>query len=67
MLSVTNGRNDTLTTTDIANAFLNAPINKEAVILVAVPNMLARLGVVEAGTVSEIRRAVYKLKKSPRL
>eukprot|EP00975_Prorocentrum_lima_P070408 12931811-Prorocentrum_lima.AAC.1 len=31
MLSVTNGRNETLTTTDMANAFLNAPINKDAV------------------------------------
>eukprot|EP00975_Prorocentrum_lima_P043990 9225823-Prorocentrum_lima.AAC.1 len=30
---MTNGRNETLTTTDIADAFLNAPINKGAVIL----------------------------------
>eukprot|EP00975_Prorocentrum_lima_P025109 5272117-Prorocentrum_lima.AAC.1 len=35
MLSMTNGRNATLTTTDIANAFLNAPISKDAVILVS--------------------------------
>eukprot|EP00975_Prorocentrum_lima_P033307 6988373-Prorocentrum_lima.AAC.1 len=30
MLSMTKDRNETLTTTDIANAFLNAPINKDA-------------------------------------
>eukprot|EP00975_Prorocentrum_lima_P022698 4778415-Prorocentrum_lima.AAC.1 len=35
--------------------------------MVAVPNMLARLGIVEAGSVWTIRRAVYGLKKSPRL
>eukprot|EP00975_Prorocentrum_lima_P034656 7281996-Prorocentrum_lima.AAC.1 len=30
--SMTNGRNETLTTTEIANAFLNASINKDAVV-----------------------------------
>eukprot|EP00975_Prorocentrum_lima_P065502 12903830-Prorocentrum_lima.AAC.1 len=34
MLGMTNGRNETLTTNDIANAFINPPINKDAVILV---------------------------------
>eukprot|EP00975_Prorocentrum_lima_P070526 12932494-Prorocentrum_lima.AAC.1 len=28
-LSTTNGRHETLTTTDIANAFLNAPLSKD--------------------------------------
>eukprot|EP00975_Prorocentrum_lima_P019303 4064673-Prorocentrum_lima.AAC.1 len=37
MLSVTNGRNETLITTDIANAFLNALVTKDKTILVAVP------------------------------
>eukprot|EP00975_Prorocentrum_lima_P068516 12921158-Prorocentrum_lima.AAC.1 len=31
MLSMTDGRNETLTTVDIANAFLNASINKDTV------------------------------------
>eukprot|EP00975_Prorocentrum_lima_P039913 8383983-Prorocentrum_lima.AAC.1 len=61
-LSMASGRNETLTTIDIANACLNAPINKDAVILVSVPNMLARLGIVEPGTVWNVRRAVYGLK-----
>eukprot|EP00975_Prorocentrum_lima_P038144 8021118-Prorocentrum_lima.AAC.1 len=67
MPSLTNGRNEALTTTDIANAFLNAPINKDAVILLSGPNNLARLGIVETGTVWKIRRVVYGLKESPRL
>eukprot|EP00975_Prorocentrum_lima_P002361 515192-Prorocentrum_lima.AAC.1 len=54
---MTNGRNETLTTTDIANAFLNTPINKDAAILVRVPNMLGRLGTT--------RTALYRLKESP--
>eukprot|EP00975_Prorocentrum_lima_P055817 11701730-Prorocentrum_lima.AAC.1 len=33
MLSMTNGCNETLTTTDIANTSPNAPINKDAVCL----------------------------------
>eukprot|EP00975_Prorocentrum_lima_P052475 11000272-Prorocentrum_lima.AAC.1 len=33
MLSMANGRNETSTTTDKANAFLNTPINKGAVVL----------------------------------
>eukprot|EP00975_Prorocentrum_lima_P040079 8419191-Prorocentrum_lima.AAC.1 len=35
--------------------------------LVAVPNILARPGIVEAETVWTTRRAVYGLKESPRL
>eukprot|EP00975_Prorocentrum_lima_P025604 5384022-Prorocentrum_lima.AAC.1 len=65
MSSMANGRNETLTTADIANAFLNAPITKGKTILLVVPNILARLGIVETGTVWKIRRAVYGLKKSP--
>eukprot|EP00975_Prorocentrum_lima_P005921 1280499-Prorocentrum_lima.AAC.1 len=59
---MTHGRNETFTTTDIAYAFLNAPTNKDAIILVSVPNVLARLRMVETGTVWKIRRAVYGLK-----
>eukprot|EP00975_Prorocentrum_lima_P011319 2406387-Prorocentrum_lima.AAC.1 len=62
---MTNGRNETLTTTDIANAFFNAPISKDKIILVSVPNVLARLGIVEAGTAWKFRRAVCVLKESP--
>eukprot|EP00975_Prorocentrum_lima_P056296 11805834-Prorocentrum_lima.AAC.1 len=64
MPSMTNGRNGTLTTTDIANAFLNAPINKNAVTLVSVPTISAKLGIVETGTVWKIRRAVFGLNES---
>eukprot|EP00975_Prorocentrum_lima_P033173 6960751-Prorocentrum_lima.AAC.1 len=60
---MTNGRNETSTTTDIVNAFLNAPINKDAVIVVSVPTSLARLGIVETGTVWKIGRAVDGLKE----
>eukprot|EP00975_Prorocentrum_lima_P063700 12893106-Prorocentrum_lima.AAC.1 len=45
MLSMNNGKNETLTATDMANAFLNTPISKDKTILVAVPNILARLGI----------------------
>eukprot|EP00975_Prorocentrum_lima_P040979 8606444-Prorocentrum_lima.AAC.1 len=62
---MTNGRNETLTTTDIANAFLNAPITKDKTMLVAAPTIVARLGIVETGTVWKIRRAVNGLKDSP--
>eukprot|EP00975_Prorocentrum_lima_P041695 8757866-Prorocentrum_lima.AAC.1 len=54
-----NGRSETLTTIDIANAFLNAPSTKDKIMFVAVPNRLARRGIVEAGTAWEVRRAVY--------
>ena len=67
MLSITNGKVETLTTTDIANAFLNAPIDESRTILVAVPGILVKLGIVKPGTVWKIRRAVYGLKESPRL
>eukprot|EP00975_Prorocentrum_lima_P045911 9604194-Prorocentrum_lima.AAC.1 len=63
---MTNTRNETLTTTDKARAFLTAPITKGKTILVAVPNILARLGMLETGSV-KIRRAVHGLKESPRL
>eukprot|EP00975_Prorocentrum_lima_P014998 3181318-Prorocentrum_lima.AAC.1 len=63
MLGMTNARNETLTTTYIANAFLNALINKDAVIFVGVPNMLARLGIVETGQLWEIRNAMSGLKE----
>eukprot|EP00975_Prorocentrum_lima_P069071 12924115-Prorocentrum_lima.AAC.1 len=59
ILGITNGRNDTSTSTGIANAFLNVPIIKDAIMLVSVPTMLARLGIFRTGTVWEIRRAVY--------
>eukprot|EP00975_Prorocentrum_lima_P002165 469146-Prorocentrum_lima.AAC.1 len=53
--------------TDVATAFLNAPIDESKVILVAVPQILTRLGVVKPGIVWRIRRAVHVLKGSPRL
>eukprot|EP00975_Prorocentrum_lima_P005517 1195822-Prorocentrum_lima.AAC.1 len=67
LLSLTNGRSETLTTTDIAAAFLNAPIDESKVVLVAVPQILTKLGLVKPGTLWKIRRAVYGLEESPRL
>eukprot|EP00975_Prorocentrum_lima_P066821 12911442-Prorocentrum_lima.AAC.1 len=66
LLSLTNGRSETLATIDIATDFLNAPIDESKVILVAVPQILTKLGVVKPGTVWKIRKAVYGLKESPR-
>eukprot|EP00975_Prorocentrum_lima_P000226 48272-Prorocentrum_lima.AAC.1 len=51
MLSMTNGKTETLTTTDISSAFLNAPIEESNVLLVAVPHILTQLGIVKPGTV----------------
>eukprot|EP00975_Prorocentrum_lima_P000222 47238-Prorocentrum_lima.AAC.1 len=67
MLSVTNGRNETLTTTVIANAFLNAPINKDAAMLVSVPNMLARLGIVEGNGVEDQKSSIWAERESQAL
>eukprot|EP00975_Prorocentrum_lima_P020146 4241423-Prorocentrum_lima.AAC.1 len=57
MLSMTNGR----TTTDISSAFLNTPIDESKVILVAVPQILTKLGIVKPGIAWKVRRAVYGL------
>eukprot|EP00975_Prorocentrum_lima_P007444 1597844-Prorocentrum_lima.AAC.1 len=67
MLRMTNGKNETLTTTDMANAFLNTPVTKDKTILVAAPNIFARLGIVEGGTVWKTRSAVYGHTETPRL
>eukprot|EP00975_Prorocentrum_lima_P002718 602306-Prorocentrum_lima.AAC.1 len=63
--SLTNGRSETLTTTDIVTAFLDAPIDASKVILVAVPQIWNKLRVVRPGTVWKSRKAVYGLKESP--
>eukprot|EP00975_Prorocentrum_lima_P046122 9646542-Prorocentrum_lima.AAC.1 len=67
LLSLIDGRIEALTTTDIATAFLNAPIDESKVTLVAAPQILTKLGVVSPGTVWKIRRAVFGRKESPRL
>eukprot|EP00975_Prorocentrum_lima_P047762 9985458-Prorocentrum_lima.AAC.1 len=48
ILSLTNGRLETLTTTEISTAFLNAPIDESKVVLIAVPQILSKLGIVKA-------------------
>eukprot|EP00975_Prorocentrum_lima_P006898 1483152-Prorocentrum_lima.AAC.1 len=65
MLSRTNEKNETLATTDIANAFLHAQITKDKTIVVAMPNIPARLGIVGAGTVWMIGRGVTDSRKAP--
>eukprot|EP00975_Prorocentrum_lima_P051815 10851092-Prorocentrum_lima.AAC.1 len=65
LLSLTNGRTETLTTTDITTASLNAPIDERMVILVAAPQISTKLGVVKPRTVWKIRGAAYGLEESP--
>eukprot|EP00975_Prorocentrum_lima_P062816 12887740-Prorocentrum_lima.AAC.1 len=48
LLSLTNGHSDTLTTTDIALAFLNEPMDDSMVILVAVPHYFDQAGSCQA-------------------
>eukprot|EP00975_Prorocentrum_lima_P019392 4082971-Prorocentrum_lima.AAC.1 len=66
LLSLTNGKVETVTTTDISTAFLNARIDESKVVLISPPQVLLRLGFVKPGTVWKIRKAVYGLKESPR-
>eukprot|EP00975_Prorocentrum_lima_P070935 12934857-Prorocentrum_lima.AAC.1 len=67
VLSLTNGRVETITTTDISTAFLIAPIDEDKVVLITPPRILSKLGIVKPGTIWKIRKAVYGLKESPRL
>eukprot|EP00975_Prorocentrum_lima_P038059 8004296-Prorocentrum_lima.AAC.1 len=48
VLSLTKGRLETITTTDISTAFLNAPIDESKVVLVTPPRILCKLGIVKA-------------------
>eukprot|EP00975_Prorocentrum_lima_P067637 12916043-Prorocentrum_lima.AAC.1 len=43
LLSLTHGRSETLTTTDMGTAFLNAPMDEIKVIPVSVPQILTKL------------------------
>eukprot|EP00975_Prorocentrum_lima_P071012 12935274-Prorocentrum_lima.AAC.1 len=45
LLNLTYGGSETLTTTDIAAVFLNTPMDESKVILLAVPQILTKLGV----------------------
>eukprot|EP00975_Prorocentrum_lima_P066457 12909357-Prorocentrum_lima.AAC.1 len=47
LLSLTNGKVETVTTTDISTAFLNAPIDETKVVLISPPQALLRLGIVK--------------------
>eukprot|EP00975_Prorocentrum_lima_P022521 4738838-Prorocentrum_lima.AAC.1 len=58
---------DTLTTTTIDNAFLNAPIHENKVIPVAMPQILVRLGVAKPERIWQVGRDADGLKESPRL
>eukprot|EP00975_Prorocentrum_lima_P041838 8791337-Prorocentrum_lima.AAC.1 len=53
--------------TDSSTASLNTPFDESKVVMIAVPQILSKLGIVKAGTVWKIRRAVYGLNESPRL
>eukprot|EP00975_Prorocentrum_lima_P049469 10347250-Prorocentrum_lima.AAC.1 len=66
-MSLTNGRAETITTTDISTAFLKAPIDETKVVLIYPPQVLLRLGIVKPGTIWEIQKAIHGLKESPRL
>eukprot|EP00975_Prorocentrum_lima_P008090 1729896-Prorocentrum_lima.AAC.1 len=47
ILSLTNGRVETITTTDISTAFLNAPMDETKVALVTPPQLVLKLGIVK--------------------
>eukprot|EP00975_Prorocentrum_lima_P055009 11533669-Prorocentrum_lima.AAC.1 len=47
ILSLTNGRLETITTTDISTALLNPPIDETKVDMITPPHMLSRLGIVK--------------------
>eukprot|EP00975_Prorocentrum_lima_P036675 7714680-Prorocentrum_lima.AAC.1 len=63
--SLTYGRVETLTTTDIATAFLNAPVDDSEVVRITVPQILTKLGLVKAATVWKVRKDVHGRKESP--
>eukprot|EP00975_Prorocentrum_lima_P025714 5410537-Prorocentrum_lima.AAC.1 len=48
VLSLTNGRLETITTTDISTPFLNAPIDEHKVVRIIAPQILSKLGIVKA-------------------
>eukprot|EP00975_Prorocentrum_lima_P039001 8193376-Prorocentrum_lima.AAC.1 len=43
VLCLTNGRLETITTTDISTAFLNAPIGENKVVLITAPHILSQI------------------------
>eukprot|EP00975_Prorocentrum_lima_P067174 12913400-Prorocentrum_lima.AAC.1 len=51
----------------MANYLLNAPVVEDETTLVAVPQIMVRLGTASQGIVWTIRRAVCGLKEHPRL
>eukprot|EP00975_Prorocentrum_lima_P058120 12190640-Prorocentrum_lima.AAC.1 len=57
ILSLTNGKVETITTTDISTAFLNAPIDETKVVLISPPQVLLKLGIVKPSTIWEMRKA----------
>eukprot|EP00975_Prorocentrum_lima_P067347 12914316-Prorocentrum_lima.AAC.1 len=58
ILSLTNGKAETITTADISTAFLNAPMDETKVVLTS-PQVWLTLGIVKPGTIWKIRKAVY--------
>eukprot|EP00971_Amphidinium_carterae_P029999 589988-Amphidinium_carterae.1 len=57
---------DTFTVVDISHAFLQAGFDTANMVLVAPPPILIRLGIVTAGTIWGVSRAVYGMRESPR-
>ncbi len=56
-----------LASTDVRNAFLNAKIEDDLLILARPPPELIKMGIVERGTIWKCKRACYGLKEAPKM
>eukprot|EP00975_Prorocentrum_lima_P029746 6243221-Prorocentrum_lima.AAC.1 len=66
MLSLTNGRLETITVVDTNTASQNMPIDESEDVLIEAPHILSRLGIVKAGTVWKTRRNIDMNQKGTR-
>ncbi len=66
-LSQEAGENKTLASTDVSNAFLNAEISDNVLILLKPPAELVKMGIVKPETVWKCKKACYGLKEAPKM
>ncbi len=67
VLSQEAGENKTFASTDVSNAFLNAEISDDVLILLKSPAELVKMGIVKPETVWKCKRACYGLKEAPKM
>ena len=51
---------------DVKGAFMYAPLPDDMLVVVRPPQIWVELGVIQAGTLWTLRKAVYGLRKAPR-